>query len=413
MSDLVSTLTTVLAALFAGTLLGPAGVLFAESVGALLPRRKASVPAGLEVSKPASMAILVPAHDEESGIAATVTALHKELGPGDRILVIADNCSDRTAELARGAGAEVIERQDPERRGKGYALTFGGLELAKSPPDVVVIMDADCRVERGSLRQLAELALRTGRPAQGVYLMHAPAGSGSASAVSAFAFMVRNLVRPMGLQKLGMPCQLTGTGMAFPWTLFRDAPPTESFLVEDLLLGHELALRGFAPVLCDELQVGSELPSGKAASLKQRRRWEHGELAILLGTAPRLLGRALRNGDPRLFALAVDASVPPLALVVLLEIAALVVSVALYLLGGSLIPLFLTMCGSVLLTLGLASAWLSHGRKVLSLLDIAKIPGYILWKLPLYLSFVRRGPHGEWERTDRSVVKSSAPPRRE
>lgn len=402
MSDLVSTFSTIVAALFAGTLLGPAGVLCAESLGALLPRRRARVPAALLEAPPVKMAILVPAHDEEAGIGATVEALLKELRPGDRILVIADNCSDQTAEFARQAGAEVLERHDPERRGKGYALSFGGLKLAEDPPDVVVIMDADCRVERGSLRQLAELAAQSGRPAQGVYLMHAPVGSGGASAVSAFAFMVRNLVRPMGLKRLGMPCQLTGTGMAFPWVLFRDAPPTESFLVEDLLLGHELALRGYAPVLCDDVQVGSEFPSGKAASLRQRRRWEHGELSIVLGTAPRLLGRALVKGDPQLFALAVDASVPPLALVVLLELCALVMSISLYLFGGSMIPLYLTLCGSVLLTLGLLSAWLTHGRKVLSLLDIAKIPGYILWKLPLYLSFVWRGPHREWERTDRS-----------
>jgi cellulose synthase/poly-beta-1,6-N-acetylglucosamine synthase-like glycosyltransferase len=231
--------------------------------------------------------------------------------------------------------------------------------------------------------------------------MHAP-GRGGASAVSAFAFMVRNLVRPTGLKRLGMPCQLTGTGMAFPWPLFRDAPPTESFLVEDLLLGHELALRGYAPVLCDELQVGSEFPTGKAASLKQRRRWEHGELSILLGTAPRLLLRALAKGDPRLLALAIDAAVPPLALVVLLQILALIVSVTLLLFGGSLIPLLLTLCGSLLLTLGLGSAWFAHGRKVLSLSDLAKIPGYILWKLPLYASFVWRGAHREWERTERS-----------
>jgi cellulose synthase/poly-beta-1,6-N-acetylglucosamine synthase-like glycosyltransferase len=398
MTELATTMTTVAAALFAGTLLGPAGVLCVESLGALLPRRAL---VSSDFASPPKMAILVPAHDEEGGIGKTVGALLRELSPGDRILVIADNCSDRTAEVAREAGAEVIERKDPERRGKGYALSFGGRTLAENPPDVVVIMDADCRVERGSLRQLAELAVRTGRPAQGVYLMHAP-GRGGASAVSAFAFMVRNLVRPTGLKRLGMPCQLTGTGMAFPWPLFRDAPPTESFLVEDLLLGHELALRGYAPVLCDELQVGSEFPTGKAASLKQRRRWEHGELSILLGTAPRLLLRALAKGDARLLALAIDAAVPPLALVVLLQIVALIVSVTLLLFGGSLIPLLLTLCGSLLLALGLGSAWFAHGRKVLSLSDLAKIPGYILWKLPLYASFVWRGAHREWERTERS-----------
>lgn len=402
MTDLSTTMTTVAAALFAGTLLGPAGVLCVESLSALLPRRSPRLLAtGDNPHPPPSMAILVPAHDEEGGIRRTVEALLREVGPRDRLIVIADNCSDRTAEVARDAGAEVIERKDPERRGKGFALSFGANKLAEDPPDVVVIMDADCRVERGSLRQLAELSARTGKPSQGVYLMHAPV-LGGASAVSAFAFMVRNLVRPTGLKRLGMPCQLTGTGMAFPWALYRDAPPTESFLVEDLLLGHELALRGHAPVLCDDLQVGSEFPSGKAASLRQRRRWEHGELAVVLGTAPRLLIRALAKGDPRLLALALDAAVPPLAFVVLLQLIALAVSFTLALLGGSLVPLVLTLVGTGLLFLGLVSAWLKHGRSVLPLGALAKIPGYVLWKLPLYASFVWRGAHREWERTERS-----------
>jgi hypothetical protein len=315
--------------------------------------------------------------------------------------VVADNCSDRTAELARAAGAEVVERRDLERRGKGHALSYGAKVLAEDPPDAVIVMDADCRVERGTLRKLAAAALTTGRPTQAVYLMHAPARGGFGG-VSAFAFLVRNLVRPSGLDRLGMPCQLTGTGMAFPWPVFRDAPATEGHLVEDLMLGHELALEGKAPELCLDVLVGSELPSGESASLKQRRRWEHGQLAILLGTAPRLLARGLTTGDAGLVALALDAAVPPLALFVMLQGAATAGGLALVILGGSSTPVAIALGGSALLGLGLGAAWLSHGRDLLPLRDLVKIPRYILWKLPLYGSFARRGMHGEWERTERS-----------
>src|SRR5690606_18431776 len=112
---------------------------------------------------------LVPAHDESPGIATVVAQLRSELGPRDRLVVIADNCTDDTAELARAGGAEVLERRDPERRGKGYALSFGAEHLKSAPPDVVVIMDADCRVQRGTLRALAGRALDSGRPTQAVY----------------------------------------------------------------------------------------------------------------------------------------------------------------------------------------------------------------------------------------------------
>jgi cellulose synthase/poly-beta-1,6-N-acetylglucosamine synthase-like glycosyltransferase len=384
--------TAVSSALFV-----PAAVLAVESLSALLPPR---APRTGE-TRAFRLAILMPAHDEAGGIEATVTALRSELSPGDRLLVVADNCSDRTAELARAAGAEVVERRDLERRGKGHALSYGAKVLAEDPPDAVIVMDADCRVERGTLRKLAAAALTTGRPTQAVYLMHAPARGGFGG-VSAFAFLVRNLVRPSGLDRLGMPCQLTGTGMAFPWPVFRDAPATEGHLVEDLMLGHELALEGKAPELCLDVLVGSELPSGESASLKQRRRWEHGQLAILLGTAPRLLARGLTTGDAGLVALALDAAVPPLALFVMLQGAATAGGLALVILGGSSTPVAIALGGSALLGLGLGAAWLSHGRDLLPLRDLVKIPRYILWKLPLYGSFARRGMHGEWERTERS-----------
>ena len=347
------------------------------------------------------MAILVPAHDEEGGIARTVTGLRSELGPGDRLLVIADNCSDSTALRAREAGAEVAERTDPERRGKGFALSFGAKVLAGDPPDVVVVMDADCRVERGTLEMLARISHDTGRPAQAVYLMHS-AERDPRSAVSEFAFLLRNLVRPLGLLRLGCPCQLTGTGMAFPWPLFRDAPATESFLVEDLLMGHELALRGTAPLLCEDVGVGADFPTKGSASFTQRRRWEHGQLAVLLGTAPRLLAAGLRTRNPGLVALGLDAIVPPLALLVVLQGAAFGIGVGVALIGGSSVPLALASLGTLALGVGVGTAWATRGRELVRLADLAAIPGYVLWKLPLYGSFVKRGAHREWERTERA-----------
>lgn len=347
------------------------------------------------------MAILVPAHDEEGGIARIVTGLKSELGPGDRLLVIADNCSDSTALRAREAGAEVAERTDPERRGKGFALSFGAKVLAGDPPDVVVVMDADCRVERGTLEMLARVSHDTGRPAQAVYLMHS-AERDPRSAVSEFAFLLRNLVRPLGLLRLGCPCQLTGTGMAFPWPLFRDAPATESFLVEDLLMGHELALRGTAPLLCEDVGVGADFPTKGSASFTQRRRWEHGQLAVLLGTAPRLLAEGLRTRNPGLVALGLDAIVPPLALLVVLQGAAFGIGIGVALIGGSSVPLALASLGTLALGVGVGTAWATRGRELVRLADLAAIPGYVLWKLPLYGSFVKRGAHREWERTERA-----------
>ena len=112
------------------------------------------------------LAVVVPAHNESEGLVPTLQDIKAQLGPRDLLVVIADNCTDDTASIARAAGAEVIERNDPVRRGKGYALDFGIRHLATEPPDVVVFIDADCRVSPGSLLTLAKAAAMTGRPVQ-------------------------------------------------------------------------------------------------------------------------------------------------------------------------------------------------------------------------------------------------------
>ncbi len=69
--------------------------------------------------------VLIPAHDESAGILPTLEDVKGQLQPGDRLLVVADNCTDDTAAVAAKAGADVIERRDDLRRGKSYALDFG------------------------------------------------------------------------------------------------------------------------------------------------------------------------------------------------------------------------------------------------------------------------------------------------
>lgn len=398
---MLSPLSPLSAGLSIGALLlaAPAVVFTGEVLASYLPRSRRS-PKLLPTSW--RMAVLVPAHDEAAGIEETVRHLLSQLGPRDRLMVIADNCSDDTARLAEGAGAEVIERRDAERRGKGYALSFGAEHLRRDPPDAVVVMDADCRVARGSLRGLAERALSSGRPTQAVYLLDKPRTGNGLSGISAFAFLVRNLLRPRGLARLGLPCELTGTGMAFSWDVYRDAPPTHGFLAEDRLLGHELALRNTPPLLDEDTHVVGELASAAPSSLKQRRRWEHGGLSLLLGTAPRLLLHGLRRGNLGLIAQGLDASVPPLALLVVLQSGAIATGGLIWLVGGPLLPFVVAGAGFASLALGVMVAWFVNGRELLPLTEVLRIPRYVLWKLPVYASFARHGAHTEWERTDRA-----------
>src|SRR5262249_21191350 len=180
MTPLVETFAWLLVAV----LLVPLVVLLVECLAALLPRRRGA--ADPTAPRP-RWAVLVPAHDEETGIGRTLADLVPQAGPGDRVLVVADNCSDRTAEVARAAGATVTERTSgPDKRGKGFALDHGVRQLEADPPDAVVIVDADCQVPAGGIERLAREAVATGRPVQAVYLMDVPPAGGPTKQLSAF-----------------------------------------------------------------------------------------------------------------------------------------------------------------------------------------------------------------------------------
>jgi cellulose synthase/poly-beta-1,6-N-acetylglucosamine synthase-like glycosyltransferase len=253
----------VLAALVAIPFLTLAVEAFASLVGAK--------PQAAAAARP-SCAILIPAHDEEGGIAATVRNVLDQCSSGDRVLVIADNCTDGTAEVARAAGAEVAERTDPERRGKGFALDHGLSELSASPPPVVVVVDADCTLGAGSLDALVRQAAETGRPAQGIYLIGTGKEADPRRRLSAFAVLLKNQIRPLGLHRLGFPCLLTGTGMAFPWTVIRAAHLGTGNIVEDMKLGVDLALAGHPPRLCPEARLSGAAAPDRGSAIKQRTR---------------------------------------------------------------------------------------------------------------------------------------------
>src|SRR4029078_3315655 len=92
--------------------------------------------------------------------------------------------------------------------------------------------------------------------------------------VPALAFLVKNHVRATGLQRLGLPCNLMGTGMALPWDVVLAAPPAGSHLAEDMEMGRDLVSLGFAPVYCETACITSKAPKGSAVAHQQRRRWE-------------------------------------------------------------------------------------------------------------------------------------------
>ena len=381
-------------------LLVPVTVLCAEILLALAYDDK---PAPTETGKRGRVAILVPAHDEASIIASTLRSVIPQLAPNDRLLVVADNCSDQTAAIATEEGAEVIVRSDPLRRGKGYALDCGVRHLEHDrhgPPDIVIVVDADCQVGASAIDRLARMCARTMHPIQAMYLMSAAENAGVKMRVAEFAWAIKNKVRPLGLYRLGLSCPLMGTGMAFPWRCISTANLASGHLVEDLQLGVDLALTGTAPLFCPQALVTSNFPSSEQGIETQRLRWEHGYLGVIFGQTLRLLMLSMRRVDGALLVFALDLSVPPIALLVLLVTVLWSASAALYIFAHLALPIIIATFAIVLLALGISLAWRKYGRHIISLGDLARTGLYVLWKIPLYAKFLGRR-QSEWVRSKR------------
>ncbi|GAB3775712.1 glycosyltransferase family 2 protein [Ramlibacter monticola] len=352
--------------------------------------------------QPPFYGVLMPAHNEAGTIRATILAVLRQLPPWGRLLVIADNCSDGTAAEARAAGAQVEERSDLLLRGKGHALAFGVAHWRSDPPEVVVILDADCIPAPGALDLLAATAASSAdRPVQALYLMSARPGSSLRVRMAAFAWAVRNQLRPLGMHRLGLPCQLMGSGMAFTWPCLASVELASGHLTEDLQLGVKLAAAGQAPRFCPEACVESWFPEQKAALDAQHTRWEHGHLSMILAGAPSLLWHGGRTGNAGALALALDLCIPPLALLALLLLVSC--GFAGWMASGGAVGRVAAAVatGCVLcFTAAVLLGWWSVGRRWVSFAELAFAPIHVLRKLPVYLAFVFRRQK-EWVRTSR------------
>jgi len=348
--------------------------------------------------------VLVPAHNEEVVIGSTLEKLTPALKKQDRLVVVADNCNDATAEIARAMGATVIERHDIERKGKGYALDYGLQFIESDPPDVVVIIDADCTVYEDAIAQLTQRAIALMRPIQATYLMVRPKNSQSSKDfISQFSIIVKNLVRPRGTARLGLPCSLLGTGMAFPWSVIRACDLANDHLVEDLKLGLDLTIAGHTPVFCPEAKVTGYLPQQLQAAKSQRTRWEHGHFQNMQTYVPILLKEAVKQKRFDLLVSVLDLCVPPLALLVVIWLLLMTVSLLFAIFTTSWIPAAIVATAGFCFLMAIFIAWGKFARQDLPIHELLTIPFYVFWKIPVYLQFLVK-PQSVWIRTERDKI---------
>ena len=357
--------------------------------------RTQRLPAGL-LTASGRLAIIVPAHNESAGIARTVdNLLAIAQADGDAIVcVIADNCSDTTAEIARAHGARVLERHNLEQRGKGYALDFAFNSLANENFLGYLVIDADTLAEQNLLSVIRAHFAAGAQVVQTRYTV-LNATDSARTRLAELALCAFNCLRPRGRHVLGWSAGILGNGFALRREVLARVPYSATSVVEDLEYHLRLIEADIRVHFADETVVRGDMPVAGAGQKTQRARWEGGRLRMLLDHAPSLFTRVF-SGQPRFLEPLLDLLLLPIAYHVLLLLILLLLSSPLAwmfsLSGLAIVALHVLIAARV--------GGITWGQLAMILVYI---PKYLFWKLAMLRSILSASKTStRWVRTDRN-----------
>ena len=396
----------LMAPVWAWWALSAACLLLLAAAAALPGRRALPQPGRLR-----RFCILIPAHDEELNLGAVLAGLRRLDYPADRfaVVVIADNCTDGTARAARAGGAEVLERVDADRRGKGYALEWAVRQLLADARrfDAFVVMDADSLLNPAFLRQM-NARLDGGAHAIQARYDVLNAWESWRTRLMTVALALAHHVKPLGRARLGLSDGLKGNGMCFSREAAERVPWSGESITEDMEHTLRLVRAGYRVEYAPEARVEAQMPTTGRQAASQRCRWEGGRWGLARRAVP-LLAEGLRRRNLVLADRAADLLMPPfaemLAVPAVMVLAAAGWRLALPESGAAQLALgawagVLAACVAYLAA-GLAIARVPAGLACALLLA----PAYMLWKFALYGRMVaRRGAQG-WRRTERRTLE--------
>jgi len=357
------------------------------------------------VSEDLSFLVLVPAHDEEAVISDTLESLLAMNYPASHfsVVVVADNCSDRTAAIAAGSGAEVMERDSGGAEGKGRAIAWALSRIRENGlPDAVVIVDADCVASPNLLGAMAGAFGSGSRAVQTDYVVANLADS-PAAALRFAGFALMNTVRPMGKDRLGLSAGLFGTGMGFRRELLEEHPWEAFSLAEDIEYHLELVAAGERVDFLEDAEVRSAMPTSGREGLSQDQRWEGGRQQLARGWVPRLVAQGAGHRDPVRLNAALELLVPPQSLLLAGSLLTLICAIPLR--ATTAVRLGVLAIGTqvayVLGTLRIVGAPASVYR------SLVHAPFLVVRKVLIYVRLARDGQPATWERTERTPAEAN------
>lgn len=358
-------------------------------------------------------AVVIPAHNEELVIENTLKSLfaleyRSELF---EVIVIADNCTDRTAEIARSSGAIVYERTDKLNKGKGQALRWCFEKLLNSSfdYDAFVVVDADSVVSKNFLEVMNFYLERKAQVVQASDMVQPQPGAWSPE-VTRIALALYNYVRPLGRKVTGCSAGLRGNGMCFSAEVLRTIPWEAYSITEDLEYGLTLLLHGVPTVFAPEATVYAKMPVKAKHAESQRARWEMGRMPLIRRYGVPLVREAVRKRSLRLLDACIDLVTPAFVNMLIVSFGMLTMTSLLSLVGVKdaqqfIIPwCVVILAGMVHVLTGLVAV--DADRAMYK--AVLYFPRYAVWKLLLYVKLLVYGLPEEWIRTYRERIKYHA-----
>ena len=224
-------------------------------------------------------AMIVAAHNEEVVIGKLIESMLNQNYPRELfdIFVIADNCTDNTAKIARKYGVYVYERFNTEQKGKGYALEwmFDKIFNMQKKYDAVAIFDADNLVSKNWCRVINSKMLVGFKVVQGYIDSKNPNDSWIAASYS-IAFWTQNRMYQLARANVGLSNQIGGTGFAIDIDVLKEFGWGATCLTEDLEFSCKLILNGEKVGWAHDAIIYDEKPLTLKQSWVQRRRWMQG-----------------------------------------------------------------------------------------------------------------------------------------
>jgi cellulose synthase/poly-beta-1,6-N-acetylglucosamine synthase-like glycosyltransferase len=359
-------------------------------------RRK---PAAVDSPIQHRFAVLVPAHDEELLIGDLIGSIRVAAYPQERIAVhvIADNCTDRTAAIARGLSATVHEREDLRERGKGQALAWGMKHLDLDQFDAVAIIDADNLVDREFFAAMNRELSRGARVLQGYDGLSNPEQTVLTRLIAVTSVM-KNLLFYGGKAALGWSILLMGTGIVVRCEVLKALGWRATSIAEDLEQSFTLRENGERIRFVADARVYAQEAANLRQGYAQRQRWSSGRQAVWrLGW--RALLRGLRTGNFDLAEAGIEVLLPTYSMTANLTLLAL----ALSLMFLPTNPWWLVLASSLLALQMLeiaAGLWVmqASSRFVASL---AFAPVFLIWKGAIDTLAIAGYRRDRWARTER------------